>query len=223
MSTANTSVKPKVRTTVGVKEFNSSNTILTDVDGVLLSWGAAFNDFMLDNGYTQRENMEHHYRLSLQYHDVTDKEVNELVEKFNTSDAIKYLQPWKDAVKYVKRLQTEGYNFVCITALSEHPHARLYRQYNLDFVFGEGVFHHEHMICLPVGASKHSALSTWAGSDFWWIEDHFRHAESGYELGLRSVLMDNPHNKHFNTDLFPRVESWEEIYMMVREDRYELL
>lgn len=212
--------KPTVHTSVVTDGLSPTNTILTDVDGVLLHWGLSFDAFMASEGYTKKEDSDHHYRLSLQYPELTDRKITKLVEKFNTSEAIKELPPWKDAVYYVRKLHSLGYNFVCITALSEHQFAREYREYNLTKVFGKGIFHHDHMICLPVGASKHAALSPWAGMKYWWIEDHFRHAESGYELGMRSVLMDNPHNTHFKTDLFPRVSSWKEIYNMIVSNDY---
>lgn len=191
------------------------NTILTDCDGVLLHWSQGFDKFMTELGYPKQPGTDHHYRLSLQYPPLTDDQTRDLVNQFNVSEGVSRLEPWADAVKYVRELHAKGYKFVCITAISSDPQARVHRAKNLDDVFGEGIFNHDEMVCVPVGHSKEEALRKWAGKNYWWVEDHFKHAETGYELGLRSILMDNPHNKHFKTDLFPRVNTWEEIYHMV--------
>lgn len=192
-----------------------NNTILTDCDGVLLDWSLGFDSFMSSLGVVKKPNTEHHYRLSLQYPELTDTQTSELVNQFNTSEAVSRLTPWADSVEIIQNLYSLGYRFVCITAISDHPAARQYRTENLNRVFGQGVFRHEDMVCVPVGHSKESALRKYAGKNYWWIEDHFKHAETGYELGLRPVLMNNPHNMHFKTDLFPRVDTWKEIQDMV--------
>jgi FMN phosphatase YigB (HAD superfamily) len=214
-------IQKKTQTSVKFIDKTPHNTILTDVDGVLLDWSTEFERFMKRRGHRPLPDTSHHYRLSLRYPDLNDAEVHTMVDQFNKSDYLRYLPPWKDAVEYVRKLNGLGYQFVCITAMSSHKSAIDHRKYNLDSLFGPGVFDHNHMVCLSVGSSKHNALSTWQGKNFWWVDDHFRHAESGYELGLRSILMNHSHNEHFRTDLFPRANSWEEIYDMIVNDNYE--
>ena len=195
--------------------MSTEKLILTDVDGVLLSWDDGFATFMGSKGHAPLPNSEHFYRLSKRYPEFTDIEMTALVEEFNTSPAIAELNPWADSVEYVRKLSSEGYKFICITAISEHPDARYYRDKNLKNVFGKNIFNYQDMICISPGKSKRAALSKWMGSGYYWIEDHFLHAESGYELGLQSILMDSPQNQHFNTDLFPRVSNWRQIYEMI--------
>lgn len=189
--------------------------ILTDVDGCLLNWSQGFMDHMTKKGRTRAEGTRTAYRLTEWYPGYTEKEIDIIVNEFNTSPSVGYLKPWKNAVEYVKKLKERGYIFICVTSMSDEPKARFYREQNLLKVFGDGVFNFDEMVCLPLQADKHLTLKKWADSGYFWIEDHFKHAESGYELGLTPILMDNDHNQHFSTDLFPRVQCWEEIYNMV--------
>lgn len=192
--------------------------ILTDCDGVLLDWDAGFDSFMRHKGYKRKPGTEQHYRLALRYDGVTDAEIQALVEEMNTTEWVADLAPMRDSVEYVTRLKDEGYEFIVITAMSDSPEAAKHRAANLDAVFGKGVFSHEKMICIKPLLSKSSALMNWQGSGHFWIEDHFMHAESGYELGLKSVLFDQPYNRAYHTDLFPRVSKWEEVYSMVKSE-----
>lgn len=190
-------------------------TILTDCDGVLLDWGDSFYEYMAVMGHYREPNTDHFYRLSMQFPEFTDADMMAIVEEFNTSDYVRKLRPWADAVQGVRTLKELGYRFICITAISETPAARDCREENLHNVFGADVFHHDEMVCLKPGASKRDALLPFQGSGMFWLEDHFSHAETGFELGLNTILMSNPHNKHFHTDLFPRVDTWSEIVPLV--------
>lgn len=190
--------------------------ILTDCDGVLLDWDSGFDRFMQHRGYIRKPNTEHHYRLALRYDGVSDLEIRDLVEEMNTTEWVANLAPMRDSVEYVTRLKSEGYEFIVITAMSDSPDAARHRAANLDAVFGPGVFSHDKMICIKPLLSKSSALMNWQGQGHFWIEDHFMHAESGYELGLSSILIDQPYNKQYSTSLFPRVSTWSEIYRLVK-------
>lgn len=205
--------------------------ILTDVDGVLLNWQDGFDIFMEENGYTLLPNTEQYYNMTYRYirevnakrYNVDFKEISELVRQFNEGPNIENLEPYKDAPEYVDKLARLGFRFIAITSLSDHPDAYEYRANNLRKVFdidiGPGeVF--EKLICLPIGSSKQHILSHWANTGFYWIEDHFKNAEAGWEVGLKPLLVDIDHNRAFHTDLFPRLnteEPWREIYERVLE------
>lgn len=197
---------------------NNKKIILTDADGVLLQWGKMFSIFMKEKGYVEIPNMEHEYQLWKRYENVTAKEVYALVEEMNTSEYVSRLEPLPGAVENVRKLAKLGYKFIVITAISETPQAAIYRAQNLDNVFGTDIFSHEEMVCVKTGSSKDSALKQYAGSGLFWIEDHFKHAEAGYENGLKSILISDPHNLHFHTDLFPRVNTWDEIFKIITDD-----
>lgn len=191
--------------------------ILTDVDGVLINWDAGFRKFMLEEyAMEQAPDTDHHYRLSLRYPGMSDQIMTNLVTKMNMSDRIAHLDPIVGAVETILKLNEEGYKFIAITALSDHPKARKHRATNLDTVFGTGIFDHDEMICINPCISKRAALSNWKGTGYFWIEDHFGNAEAGYEVGLKPILYDQPYNRHYQTDLFPRVMNWNEMYQLIK-------
>jgi len=43
-----------------------------------------------------------------------------------------------------------------------------------------------------------------------WVEDKYKNAVLGQELGLDSFLIDLPHNRQY--DFEQRVQGWEDIY-----------
>lgn len=188
--------------------------ILTDCDGVLCNWDRAFTAHVEQLGYPRVPGTESEYSISLR-HNIDFKTAMQLATDFNQSDKISNLEPFADAQIYVRKLADLGFTFTVVTSVSDHPAAKTYRQHNLTNLFGD-VFREVH--CLEMNSSKYHALEHWAGSGLFWIEDHMRQAEAGYEQGLRPVLIDHPYNKHYSTDLFPRVNGtnpWQEIYQMV--------
>lgn len=183
--------------------------ILTDVDGVLLSWVHSFEWWMKRKGYKKSKCIS--YKVSEQY-GISDDEAQVLVEHFNESAAIGFLPPIGDAIKYVRKLHEEhGAVFHCITSLGVEPYAQRLREVNLKSVFGETVF--ERVQCLDCGADKTEALKRYEDSDFVWIEDKPQNAEVGAKLGLRSFLINRPYNIDYdlNEDVI-RVNNWKELY-----------
>ena len=190
--------------------------ILTDVDGVLLNWEDGFNAFMESKGYSRFHNKEAEYSMALRY-GITIRQVNEYIKEYNESNAMASLEPFADSVAYVAKLVAKGFRFIAVTSMSAHPDAKMYRSQNLQNLFGN-VF--DDVVCLEQGASKAHVLMRWADTGYYWIEDHMRQAEAGYEAGLRTVLINHPYNEHYKTDLFPVVSyatPWEEIYKLICE------
>jgi len=189
--------------------------ILTDADGCLVDWNSGFNKFMDKRGMPQLPDTDDKYLLSLR-HGISSSLATELVKEFNESPQIEDLEPFADSVEYVARLSDKGFRFIVVTSLSDAPHAHYYRSKNLGRIFGSYVF--KEINCIEMGASKAHILKNWQDTGYFWIEDHMRQAEAGYEAGLRTVLISHPYNSHYKTDLFPTVSyksPWEEIYNMV--------
>jgi len=182
--------------------------ILTDCDGVLLSWVHSFEWWMKRKGYKKHETS---YKVSEQY-GISEDEANVLVGHFNESAAIGFLPPVGDAIKYVKKLHEEhGYVFHCITSMGTERYAIRLREENLKNVFGSTVF--ERIKCLDCGADKTEALRRYENSDFVWVEDKPENAEVGAKLGLRSFLINRPYNLDYNVNSdVVRVNNWKEIY-----------
>jgi FMN phosphatase YigB (HAD superfamily) len=188
--------------------------ILTDCDGVLCDWVTAFNEFMARKGYPCLPNMEAEYNLALR-HNQPPEIVGPLMREFIESPIIGELTPYADSVKYVKKLADLGFRFIVVTSIGTSEACHHYRSKNLRELFGD-VF--DEVNCIESGASKAHILERWAGTGYFWFEDHMRQAEAGYEVGLKAVLLNHPYNEKYLTDLFPRLmgdNPWEQIYEMV--------
>lgn len=70
--------------------------ILTDVDGVLLDWQAAFFDWMVGQGFTP-VTPKSLYDMSKKFGQ-EKRVMQSLVRQFNESARIGYLEPLRDAV-----------------------------------------------------------------------------------------------------------------------------
>ena len=186
--------------------------ILTDCDGVLMNWEYAFNVWMENNGYVEKENSQLVYDMGDRY-GITHEEKKRLVKLFNESSSIGFLPPLRDAMHYARKLHEEcGYIFKVITSLSTQPHAVDLRKKNLTKLFGTAI---DDVICLETGADKDEALEPYKGSGLLWIEDKYQNAEVGAKLGLNSIIVEHGHNMDYNSNI-PLVKSWKEIYEMVR-------
>lgn len=181
--------------------------ILTDVDGVLVWWNKALHDHMEALGYEPIEGTDHHYNLAERY-DVTDEKLFEIVAEFNQSHAIENLQPIADSQRNVKILAEMGYRFTAITSLGDDPASIRYRKKNLHKLFGD-VF--DDIIHLPLIAPKDDILKNWEGQGLPWVEDHFDNALAGHNVGLKSMLVDLPYNRHKHHEAIQRVVCWNDI------------
>jgi hypothetical protein len=191
------------------------NTILVDCDGVLLNWEYAFAVWMETHGFNKVPGGELDYSIGKRYN-ISNEQGHKLIKMFNESAAIGFLPPLRDAMYYVKRLHEEhGYVFHCITSLSRDPNAQKLREMNLNKLFGDTAF--EKVICLDTGADKDDALLPYKDSGCWWIEDKYRNAETGYNLGLRPLLMEHGHNMHYYHENIPIVKNWKSVYETITQ------
>src|SRR6056300_2079693 len=180
--------------------------ILTDVDGVLLNWGYAFDVWMREKGATPVNPLK--YAINEMY-DISREEGKQLVKLFNESAAIGFLPPLRDAIHYVRKLHEEhGYVFHAITSLSLDQHAGELRTQNLKKLFGETAF--QKFVYLDTGADKDEALAEYAGKPFLWVEDKVENALVGDKLGLDSVVIEHGYN--MEDCPLPLMKSWEDIY-----------
>ena len=184
--------------------------ILVDCDGVLLDWVYSFNQWMCRHGYNEVRTDS--YCIGERY-GIEKGESKKLIRMFNESASIRKLPPYRDAIKYVKKLHEEhGYIFHAITSLSNDDYAQHLRTKNLIEMFGPTVF--EKYIYLDTGADKDEALAKYKDTECYWIEDKPENAQVGFDLGLTSVLMNHDHNKNSNVDAL-RVNNWKEIYRLI--------
>jgi hypothetical protein len=140
-----------------------------------------------------------------------EKDIKRLIRMFNESATIRKLPPLRDAIKYVKKLHEEhGYIFHCVTSLSNDQYAQHLRTKNLIEMFGPSVF--EKYTYLDTGADKDEALSEYKDTQCYWVEDKIKNAEVGYDLGLKSILVEHTHNKDYSNNNIPVLKNWKEIY-----------
>ena len=192
---------------------SEEKTILVDCDGVLLDWEYAFDVWM--NGHGHEIKMPNEYKMSLKY-GITD--ADKWIRLFNESAAIGFLPPLRDAIHYVRKLHEEhGFVFHAITSLSKDSNAQRLRTMNLQRLFGETLF--ERYVYLDTGADKDKELDEYKNSNCFWVEDKPENAIVGATRGLRSLLMDHPHNQEIVIEKVAlgvkRVYNWKEIYNRV--------
>ena len=185
--------------------------ILVDCDGVLLDWQYSFYKWMSARGY--HPVVDNEYDMGKTF-DMPYSEAKKMCEYFNCSAAIGWLTPFRDAVKYVKKLHEDhGFVFHCITSLSTDVYAGKLRKKNLEALFGKKVF--EEVICLECGGDKDEALLPYKDTGCFWVEDKPENAVLGSKLGLNSILIEHEHNKDFNNDNVQKVSRWKDIYDLI--------
>ena len=119
------------------EDMKNYKIILTDCDGVLLNWEAAFHQWMESHG--RKVVASGMYDIAQQY-GLTKPEGKTLIKIFNESAWMGYLKAFRDARSGVAKLYEHGYRFHCITSLSLDQKAQRLRAYNLENVFGKGTF-----------------------------------------------------------------------------------
>jgi uncharacterized HAD superfamily protein len=187
--------------------------ILTDVDGVLLDWETAFEEYAESKGYAFNENKRIVYSMGAQL-GITHEEAFKLISGFNHSEEFGRIGPWLDSVEYVKRFKDEGWKFVAITTAGEHPDTWPLRRKNLDAVFGAGAI--DELYVLPLNGDKGVELVKYKDSGLFWLEDKPSNAVLGYQYGLNPLLMSTFHNQGYVGGV-PRVNNWEEIYKIIND------
>jgi hypothetical protein len=84
---------------------------------------------------------------------------------------------------------------------------------NLRKLFGDIAF--EKFVFLDTGADKDQALEPYRDSGYYWIEDKKINCQVGYQLGLKSILMEHGHNLDFDDSNIPVVKNWKGVYEIV--------
>lgn len=195
-----------------------SKHVISDVDGVLLLWNSAFEDFMLQKGFPRVNGTDQHYGITQRF-GISVQQQDDYISEFNHSDSIKNLEPFADSLEYIPKIVNLGYRFIVVTSLGGDDNSRKNRRINLETHFGD-IFDEVH--CLGIGQNKYDVLCRWEDSKRFWIEDSPIQAEAGYAAGLRSILISHPYNElHDVGDRYPIVSNhkpWEEIYHMILMD-----
>jgi hypothetical protein len=187
--------------------------ILTDCDGVLLDWENPFHEWMRDRGYDQID--QGYYEMELVY-GIARNRSKQLIREFNNCSWMGFLPAFRDSRTGVASLAEKGFNFTCITSVSLDPYTKRLRWHNLHSVFGNQAF--DDLICLDTGGDKHHSLEPYRDSGLWWIEDKPENASLGADMGLKSILINHPHNQFYEDDRLHRVDTWREIVELITNE-----
>lgn len=178
----------------------NEKVILTDCDGVLLDWYNHFSKWMDKRGYKSRpiESYEVYGQVLLKRYDLTLDEHDALCQEFNHSAWVRFVPSIRDAVAGIKRLHEEyGYEFHVITAFGGDYYSKALRVHNLKKYFGDAI---TKVVWTPFRGSKLEALSEYKGTNYYWLDDKPRHAESGLTHGLKSVIMEHDYNLKYKDE-----------------------
>lgn len=195
--------------------------ILTDADGTIVMWLAGFNQYMADQGFKLLPGTESEYKMSKKY-GLPSATMETMIRTFNESSRIADLKPFADAQEYIGKLAEAGFRFICVTAQSDAPNAKIHRTASLMKQFGD-VFEEVH--CIGMGEHKEEMLSKWKGTNYFWIEDHPSQADAGIANGLKTILISHDYNAHVPAGQYVQVSNetpWKEIYSIIMKD-YNLL
>lgn len=173
--------------------------ILLDCDDVLLNWLGGFRGHM--EGLLKRDLCEHgpqdwemHNWLGIKKDAVWPH-----IEAFNASPAFSHLEPVEGAIDAMNRLQ--GNALHVITSCSSDQATWDMRYKNLRDHFGP-IF--QSLTCLDLGKSKKEVLAAY-GEDAVWVEDNYKNAMLGVELGQRVYMRRTSHNGQFEAESDMRI------------------
>lgn len=199
----------------------SNKLILIDIDGTVLDWKNSFIKFMALEKIIEKDNTK--YKVSEWMEDITGNSISVehgkfLVEYFNRSAWIAFIEPLRDSVEVLKALKAKGYEFKAITSMHTDKPAQALRKMNLEDVFGKGVI--SDITFLPTGADKDEALAKYEGSGAWWVEDKVENALLGKRIGLKPIIIEHEYNKNVFTDDIPTAKFWSTVYKIITGERY---
>lgn len=198
----------------------TNKIIYVDCDGVLLDWVFASAVQFETDGFPTIDDSIYDMGQRL---GIPRKEALALIYQFNQSAQIGFLPPYMNAIKYVKKLhEEEGFVFHVITSLGSNPYAIVLREQNLRNFFGSAIIAIE---CLDLGVSKEDHLKRipeHLRADTWWIEDYPTNALEGFNLGMKTILMNSSYNQQADayyrgnpSKNILRAKDWQDVYNII--------
>lgn len=174
-------------------------TLLVDIDSVLLDFDAGFEQFMSKKGFGKLPHNANKETFDQQYQMSAD-EIDDLIREFSLSTGFANLHPYKDALEGFETLvnrynERNEVSVIAITSCGKHSKTQDSRIKNISRYFGNLI---SEVIFLEIHERKRPTLSNWAGTGSLWIEDNARNAIDGFNLGLRSVIVDQRYNRHID-------------------------
>lgn len=200
--------------------------ITTDVDGVLVKWQSGLPYF------AQKYNLPVHHILEMIIDDqfvapkdlfgVDEEFAQQLMAKYNSSDFIRYLAAYDDALKVVNALK-EKYDFVAVTALGTSVDAKLNRQFNLNALF-PGAFI-ETFVCdhsEPKTKLFEKIKEKYGDRVVAYIDDLPHHVDNAFEVFGSSVMpLFMPRGQRDTESKYgEQVHNWEHVKRLMNKLEY---
>ena len=174
--------------------------LLTDVDGVILDWSGHFNNYLRT------------YHPDKQLMDPTTfaqaPDTAELIESYNKTAWIGFLQPHKDAIEVLKEIRDAGWVIIACTSMGTDRYANALRKMNIESHFPD-VF--DKVDIIPFMEPKDKWLSYYKHSGAIWVEDKISNAKAGADMGLNTYLMKHEYNAFLDDKRIKKVDNWRQI------------
>lgn len=159
----------------------SSDTLIVDVDGVLLNWWASFNQWIIDNNFATTNillpNADYAFEGAIKENFRSQRD--DLIRVFNQTFHVSKLKPIPGAIKALKRFREEGWTIKAVTSFSGDFESQKLREKNLLDVYGP-IF--QEIYCVPLYESKEAFLYK-QPFDSIYVEDLPGHLNTALVLG----------------------------------------
>ena len=177
-------------------------TFVTDVDGVLFDWNTGFLHWLYDNYNIAPDTVDRtSYNVANWFSAYSCNDIFRFIETFNQSNAAHTLSIIDGSQRAIKRLSAD-FDIVAVTAFAACENGAALRTQTLMREF-TGI---KEVVVLPMGSTKRDALERLQPAVF--IDDYERYLLESVDLGINTLVMDQPHNRHVN---LPRVTHWDNI------------
>lgn len=190
-----------------------NNRILTDIDGVLLTWQSKFEEFIKEEGAVVKIGnfkMDDSYMIkdcfALQSGEkLTDEQALRLVKAYNNSEYFEDLDPIHDAKLFLPTFM--GFEIIAISACGVGSLIKQHRERNLAKHFDNI------KEVLTVGVSKSKKVHLEKFTPSFYVEDSLEQAILGDSLGHKTFLITKPKNAgSLGNSNVMRVSGWKQIY-----------
>ncbi|QLA10684.1 hypothetical protein TH2_118 [Shewanella phage Thanatos-2] len=195
--------------------------ILTDIDGVIIQWQSALSYFALKHNLPTDRIIQvltsEEFVSPSDLFGCSEEEGKKLIELYNSSDFIRYLAAYRDALIVINRMK-QTYDFIGVTALGTSIQTKLNRRFNLNALFPSAFidiklceYNDSKSELLKVTREEYSDRNIVA-----YIDDLPNHVDSAAEvLDCKIFFMvrgprNRPKNRHFV------VESWFDIELLIK-------
>lgn len=172
-----------------------------DCDDVLLNWQEGFIEYVWSRGYRPDLDGPKDWNLAA-WLDCTDKQARDLIASFNASRYFGNLRPCDGAVDLLWKLKLAGHTMDVLTCCGTTHGIRYRRSMNLMEHFARPAEFevrepYSDVQILDLGASKFEALREYSRmyDDVIFVDDSFRHAQSGAVCGIKSYCLRRSHNR----------------------------